>query len=211
MTVNSQTREKWGGCLGRAGGVLLAIPLLIGLGFLGLWAAGGFLVVADPLQKAEAAVVLSGDEGERIRYAITLYKKGFASTLILTETGARSAEGDPVDKLIKEAVSQDIPHDHIMVTRGNSTSTVDEANAVRRLALQDGIKSIVVVTDPYHTQRTRLIFRDQLRASGIKVWVRPVPGTWYKPSTWWRTRAGWQATVSEYVKILAYLVGYRKG
>lgn len=68
-------------------------------------------------------------------------------------------------------------------------------------------QSVIVVTEPYHTQRARMIFRDVFRGSGKVVCVHPVLSHWYRSGTWFLSLDGWQLTINEYVKMAGYLTG----
>jgi uncharacterized SAM-binding protein YcdF (DUF218 family) len=72
-----------------------------------------------------------------------------------------------------------------------------------------GFNSMIVVTDPYHSFRTRLIFREVFRGSGKSIRVRPSSGHWYRSTTWWLSAQGWEATLTEYIKLAGFLVGFR--
>jgi uncharacterized SAM-binding protein YcdF (DUF218 family) len=102
-----------------------------------------------------------------------------------------------------------VPAEYIITTQGRSSSTADEALAVRQTMEKLGLKSCIVVTDPYHTMRTRLIFHREFRGSGIRVRVHPVSEHWYRADRWFLSWRGWQTTLLEYVKLIAYLVGIR--
>ena len=84
-------------------------------------------------------------------------------------------------------------------------STVDEAIAVRELALNRGWDGVMVVTDPYHSFRTRFIFRRELRNSGIDVYVRPLEGHWFRSPSWFIHPEGWRFAFLELVKFFSYL------
>jgi len=171
---------------------------------------GGFLIVADPLQPSDAMVVLSGDL-ERMSEIATLFKDNFARLLILTETDQPFTGSDAPETnstLAKRLLAQQegIPSDAILVTRSQSNSTLDEARVVLALLQEKGFSSCIIVTDPFHSRRTRMIFNDVFQGSGIKVIVRPVRDHWYRSSSWWLSQRGWQATASEYLKYFAYLL-----
>jgi len=71
----------------------------------------------------------------------------------------------------------------VFVTDLQVDSTYEEALAVRDLALNRKWGKLMVVTDPYHTFRTRLIFNRELRNTGLDVLVRPVSGHWFTSRT----------------------------
>jgi len=193
------------------GSLVIGIPLLILIGIVGLWAMGGLLIVADRLQQADAIVVLSGGDDERIKYAARLYQNGYGRYLVLTETGI-SYPGNPMPataRAINLAVDQGVPEELILTPEVVVKSTADEAQTVRKTAEASDFSKLIVVTDPYHTFRTRLIFRWIFRESGIKVMVHPVSGHWYDSLTWFLSPEGWKTTLSEYVKTIGFIIGFR--
>jgi uncharacterized SAM-binding protein YcdF (DUF218 family) len=214
METNSS--RKGSGCssikvLTGCGGLAVLIPLLLVVFYIGLWGLGGILVIADRLQPSNAIVVLSGGTNERIKYAAALYRDGMAEYLILTETGIRYP-GNPTPATgyaIDLAVDQGVPEEVILTPETVVDSTADEALTVKRTAEASDFSRLIVVTDPYHTFRTRLIFQTVFRGSGIKVMVHPASGHWYDSSTWFLSKTGWNTTLSEYVKIIGFLLGIR--
>lgn len=205
--MNTTSTPRLTGCL-----VIFIAACLLGLVFLlGLPAAGAYLVVADDLEPADAVVQLSGDTG-RISETVALYKDGLAGTLIFTETGQRSTDPEAPDTNStmanrQQALSLGIPEDSIIVTQGKSSSTVDEAIAVRALMERKNLKSCIVVTDPFHSRRTRLVFANVFRDSGINVMVQPVREHWYSSRTWFLSTRGWKTTLQEFAKLIAYRSG----
>ena len=163
------------------------------LAYLALWALGGFLVESDALRQVDALVVFSGNN-ERIAQAAQLKKAGFASWVILTQAGDTSPD--------MVARKLDVPGEMLLIAPGQVTSTYEEALTVGQLMSQRGLKTCIVVTDPYHTQRARLIFREVLGQAGIDVWVYPVQDHWYRSTTWWQSWEGIQVTAQEYLKLL---------
>lgn len=193
---------------------MLVLIILLGIipaAYLALWGLGGLLVVADPLEKASTIAVLSGDEEIRFKEALHLLRDGYAPLVILTETAAMPGGGNSlnlVDKIIL-ARQMGIASEAILVTKSTATSTRDESQAILAVAQQRKFKSIIVVTDPYHCFRARLLFRSAFAGSGIDVIVRPARDHWYKSATWMLSSEGWRATMSEYVKLFGILIGIR--
>jgi uncharacterized SAM-binding protein YcdF (DUF218 family) len=171
---------------------------------------GDFLIVADPLQQADALVALGGG-GERVVYAAKLFNQGYADWLIATNMelnvpGIRESYSELVKR---EAIWQRVPEENILIAPGTAETTYEEALAVRQLVEERGLRSLIVVTDPYHTRRARMAFRDVFRGTGIEIIVRPVNEHWYKPDSWWKSRDGLRETWTEYLKLILYVVGYR--
>lgn len=184
------------------GCLLLPLGLFL-LGFLiwlGLVASGAFLIVGDRVKPVDAIVVLSGDDGERVIEAARWYKEGFGSYFVITVTHTEDiGEGRTYsEKLMRLAIEGGVPQDSMLFTTGEATSTIEEAKAVKLLAFQRNITSILVITAPYHTRRTEIIFDREFRDSEIKVLVHPVENSWYKPLTWYLDPQGWRQTLAEY-------------
>lgn len=199
-------------CCGPLGLVLLfLLPFVF---YLVLWGMGGILIVGDSLQKSDVVVLLGGGDALRMQEAVTIYQDKLAGMIILTETGETDPKtGIPYSQLQKEEMmSLGVPAGGIEFTDEHGNSTYEEAYAVRKLLTQSGrVTSAIIVTDPYHTLRTRLIFRDVFRETNIRISVRPVRSHWYRSTTWWQSREGWQFTLSEYAKVFAFFVGLRTG
>jgi uncharacterized SAM-binding protein YcdF (DUF218 family) len=204
MKIKQKGFSKSIGCLA----LLILLPLaIIGL----LIGMGSILIVADPLQKADAIVVLSGGDENRIQEAIKLYEEEYADTIILTETGAflekYNAEYSKEQRLV--LLNAGIPSGAIRITPRTASSTRDEAKDVRDLVQSLDALKVIVVTDPYHTLRTRMIWDEVFGSTGIKIIVRPVRNSWYRSTTWWLSPAGWENTVSEYLKLASYISQYK--
>ncbi len=157
----------------------------------------------------DAAVALSGGELDRVQEAARLYNEQVVKWVILTETGEEVPElGSQYFILRKnEALKMDVPGDAILVTDRTVSSTQDEAQAVRELLQKTELSSCIVITDPFHSFRTRLLFRNEFDETGLTVRVRPVRDHWYRSRTWMFSRAGWEATVLEYIKLFGYFLG----
>ncbi len=176
--------------------------------YLALRLAGAILIIADPLEKADAVVVLSGGN-ERLPEATRLMGERYGHWLIITETGEVRPGVLGSDDLRAEANRLGIPSTSILVTERTVTSTRDEAVAVLHLMEARDFSSCIVVTDPFHTLRTRVVFRDIFRGSDKHVMVSPVPASWYRSRDWFLSARGWQYTLQEYFKLTLYLLGFR--
>lgn len=199
MSTGSKKRNSTCSC----GLILLVLLVLLILSApLILRGIGAFLIYADPLEDADSAVALSGDTGDRVSEAAWLYENQFVDYLFITYTDEPAR-----DALLWAAQLEGFPAERVIVTEMQVANTVDEARAIRALAEERAQDSLIIITDPFHTLRTRIIFRNELLGSGISIQVRPVVGHWYRSTTWWRTPEGRRLTLEEYVKILLYFFG----
>lgn len=181
--------------------VILVVFILVWVGLIG---AGAYLIVGDRVKPVDAIVVLSGDEGDRVEEAIKWYEKGYGKYFVITKTHTEDiGEGQTYsEKLMRIAIDAGVPADSMFVTAGESSSTIEEAMAVKVLAKQRNITSLLVITAPYHTRRTQMIFNREFKDSDIKVLVHPVEESWYKPLTWYLSPQGWRQTLAEYASLL---------
>ena len=201
-----QPRRKSCFLTGGFGALLLLVTIAILLKL-----AGAVLVTADPIQPSDAAVVLSGGDNTRIDEAVLLYQEKYMDYIILTETEVPHPElGAEYSTLMRYiTMEKGIPGRQVIITKQQAQSTYEEAEAVLKLMKQRGMDTLIVITDPYHTFRTRLIFHDVFKDEGISFSVHPVRNHWYTSSTWWMHKEGWRITFQEYIKLFGYLAGQR--
>lgn len=199
INKGNTSRKSWG-----CSHTILAMGIILfglGLLYLGLVAVGAILIVSDPIQPVDAVVVLSGGDGDRLALAIEMHDQGIAPKLVITDTTQEANE-----LLVQEAQRGGFVPGDIILTPIQVRNTVDEARAVRELAKNNGWKVVMVVTDPFHSLRTGIVFRRELRQFGLQVLVRPVVGHWFRSTTWFFHPQGWVFVVNEIFKFLTYFL-----
>ncbi len=173
--------------------------------------AGYFLVVRDPITSSSVVAVLSGGGIERMDHASDLILRDYAKRLIITETGTVDPlTNTRVSRIMEDQAAQrGVRKVFIYVTDGEAKSTRDEAIAIKTLALEKDWKKLIIVTDSFHSRRTKIIFLDIFRGSGIRISVNPVDaeGYWYHPATWWMDSQSREATIYEYIALISYKLG----
>ena len=190
-------------------GILVLLIILIGFTYLLLRGAGAYLIIADEMEPAKAVVVLSGGTESRMREALRLYNDNLGDVIILTETGEEIADLEVLHSFDMriQLMNNGVPSGNILVTSIEVSSTVDEARAVLDLMSRRQLSSAIVVTDPYHTRRTRKVFNDIFQGSNIDLYIRPVRGSWFNSRSWFLSLQGWQFTLLEYLKLIGYTLG----
>ena len=53
-----------------------------------------------------------------------------------------------------------------------------------------------------------MIFQDRFKNTNITISVQPTPNYPYHPNTWWKHSDMIYETVTEYVKMVSYFMGY---
>lgn len=186
-------------------GCLLAALFFIVVGYVGLRGAGAFLITGDALERADAVVVLGGGDDQRVHAGVDLIQNSYASVLILTEPGELEPGGGLGSQVFRSvAIESGLPPSAILITDQVASSTAEEAQAVLALMAERGFHSVIVVTEPYHTQRTRLIFRRAFASSGYTARIYPVQGHWFRSNTWFLSAEGWGHALREYAKLALF-------
>lgn len=168
------------------------------------------LIVKDPLQKADAIVVLSGGwkaKGvlgtstlERYQYGIKLFQQKFAPVIIFSGGNllGRPAEADAMADM---ALSAGFPYEAV-ISENASASTYENVLFTTKILQEKRLKSIILVTSPYHTYRAKKMFEDKQ----VKVTAAPVPnGEFEKANGLERLKLA-KNIVLEYGKLLVYEV-----
>lgn len=119
----------------------------------------------DQARPAGAIVVLGAAQYDgrpspvlraRLDHALALYRRGIADTLIMTGgTGA----GDTVSEALvgkRYAVRAGVPEGVVLTEQGGMTS-LESMHAVSALMERHGLGSAVLVSDPFHMLRLRLL------------------------------------------------------
>ena len=129
-----------------------------------LLAIGNFLVIRDELQPADAIHVIAGDD-YRTDYGIELYKKGYGKLIFFTGGWCIFHHYYHGQHGKERSINQGVPIDAIAIDESKVTSTYSEAVRFKEFVAQSRvpIKSIIVVSDPYHMRRSRWTYQ---RGSG---------------------------------------------
>ena len=171
-------------------------------------AAGKYLVYSDPLEPVDVIAVLSGNDESRVREAAELYHQRIAYNIILSRTSQTFGEYELPYTMLQEEMLQDldIPGGAVYIAEVTAKNTGQEASGIKKRMYDLGYYSVMVVTDAWHTRRVKMIIEQSFRNTGFKVLVHPVPDSGYNKYLWWVTPDGWSKTVSEYVRILGYII-----
>jgi uncharacterized SAM-binding protein YcdF (DUF218 family) len=166
--------------------ILLSVVLLLNV--------GRWLVVEDPLTKAQAIVVLSGRLPMRALAAAKLYRDGFAPEVWVTHPAQPSAslaaldipyDGEDVYN-IRVLSHEGVPLQAIRVLPHPIVNTADEMAAIADALPRDGSGAVIIVTTKAHTRRTRELWKRIGRGRSRTI-IRAAPDDPFDPAHWWRT------------------------
>lgn len=160
---------------------------------------GHWLTIRSTPKKADAIHVLGGDSCDfhRTKHAISLYRSGVADTIIFT--GADTS----LQSVLAISESLGLPKTK-RFSVDSCQSTLDEALGMRKL--HKAWRSIIIITDIYHTRRAVHTFQKILPQ--ITVFSSPAYNSNYNERFWWKTEAGFVDVFVETAKIIYYFIKY---
>ena len=164
-----------------------------------------FLICRDRLEKADAIVVLAGDNnGERVDEGVKLFRKRYAKKMVMS--------GGPIAWRLtyavwmrKQALWEGVPLQAIFL-ENKSESTLDNALFTLPILKENKCQSIILVTSPAHSRRAAYIFRRIYRKDGIKVISWPVEKSIFNPHDWWKRYEDRACVAHEYIAFPIYLL-----
>lgn len=177
-----------------------------------LLAIGDYLVVQDELQTADVIHVISGPD-ERTDYAIQLYQQGYARHIFFTGGWCTFHNYYHGQHGQQRALEQGVPPEAIAFDDSEVTSTYAEVVRLREFIAhsQTPLRSVIVVSDPYHMRRARWTYR-HLLGDRASVQMAPVPFEMLPyQRRWWTDEASRQYVKNEYLKIVYYYARYQFG
>src|SRR5688572_14019055 len=152
-----------------------AAAILILLAGIAIARAGTFLRINDPLQNADAIVVIGGRVPFRAMKGAEFYRQGIAPQVWLT-MGHRNAAEIEMERLgvvptLEHVYSQavlerlGVPREAITVIPGRNNNTATEMRTIASYARQRKALRLVLVTSNYHSRRVRTLWRKLVGAS----------------------------------------------
>jgi uncharacterized SAM-binding protein YcdF (DUF218 family) len=190
---------------------LILLAIVLGVLFLTrqswLTAAGEVLVVRDELVPSDVIVVLAGNSPFRARHAETLFARGLAPNVIISNEPLSSHGVQTTWLELRERglVRLAIPDEAIVPIPAISDSTYEEAVHSRQIMRERGWTRAILVTDPFHMRRAILTFRSAFEPAGLSVAASPAEGSKYGVDNWWTDRNATMRVAQEYLKLGYYV------
>jgi uncharacterized SAM-binding protein YcdF (DUF218 family) len=187
---------------------------LVASGLVLFVAVGRWLVVENPLEKAQAIVVLSGGLPIRAIEAARLYHQGYAPQIWLTRPEEPDASLAPMgipnsgeDYLnLRVLAHENIPPSAIRVLEPAINNTADEIRAAAAELAREDAKVVIIVTTKAHTRRVRRLW-SQLAPANARAIIRATPDDSFDPAHWWRTTQNALDVVREVLGLLNSYAG----
>jgi uncharacterized SAM-binding protein YcdF (DUF218 family) len=174
--------------------------------FLGI---GRWLVVEDPLDKAQAIVVLGGRIPMRAKEAARLYNAGYSPQVWLTRANEPAASLQEMhiayigeDFYNSRVLMHDgVPSNAIHVLEPPIDNTADEVRAIAAELEREKGAAVIIVTTKVHTRRVRTLWKKLSSGRGRAI-VRAASTDSFAPEHWWRTTGDSLDVVREVLGLL---------
>jgi len=175
--------------------VLLSLVIvLIAFGTVLLLGVGRWLVVEDPLDKAQAIVVLSGRMPMRAKEAARLYNAAYAPQIWLTRSSEPAASLQEMHIAFlgedfynsRVLMHEGVPSNAILVLEPAIDNTADEIRAIAEELEREKGSAVIIVTTKVHTRRVHILWKELSRGRG-RVIVRAASTDSFEPGHWWRS------------------------
>ena len=159
-------------------------------------------------ERANAIVVLGGDDGERSLRAQELYHEGYAPIIVLT--GLEKGVAAPPARLTWRAdflAAHGVPKSALRF-EVRSRNSYEEATQILALMQKQRWQSVIVVSDPPHMRRLSWTWDRVFKGSGLHYVLVPSAAERWMPGEWWRDEQSGAFVIMEYIKLAYYLVKY---
>jgi uncharacterized SAM-binding protein YcdF (DUF218 family) len=194
-------RKQHGGIIGSLISVVFLV-VLVGLIYLArhpiLRFVGESWVIDDPLERADAILVLSDDNffADRSTRAAEVYRQGLAPIVVASGRRLRPYAG--ISELMEhDLVERGVSKDKIVKVAHNADNTREEARELAQVAVERKWRKVIVVTSNYHTRRARYIFRHAF-PTRVSVRVTGARDGDFDPDRWWEKRVSVKELAREF-------------
>lgn len=167
------------GAFSITGAVVLFLAYIVGSIF--------YFSTVDQKRPADAAIILGAAAWykrpspvfeERIRHGLWLYQNGYVKKLIMT--GGKSLRAPYSEAYVARrfALKKHIPADVILIEE-DSHNTRENLKNAKQLMQAHGLRSAIIVSDPFHMKRAMSIANDL----DIEAYSSPTPTTRYESTS----------------------------
>jgi uncharacterized SAM-binding protein YcdF (DUF218 family) len=170
-------------------------------------------VVSDPLDRADAIVVLGGRIDIRPFAAADLYRREFAPRVLISNLPRDLLQTMHLwpgqTELTRQLLLKlGVPAEAIVEFGDGVTSTYEEARALLDWTRSSGARSVIIPTDLFPTRRVRWTFQHEVASSGLRVIVHAIQPRAYGLDDWWRDERGLIDFQNEVIKFIYYRLSH---
>jgi uncharacterized SAM-binding protein YcdF (DUF218 family) len=176
-----------------------------------------FLIVEKPVEKPDAMWILGGSSAylERTQKAAEIYRQLKPQKVFVVDDDIRGGWNDAEKRNLpffeiskRELVANGVDESVIEIVKPIGDGTNYEAELFTEKNADNQIKSLLLITSPYHTRRALWTFRHFNPKTEIGVIA--AENTEKTPTiyTWQFSKKGWSYVFGEYLKFIYYWLYY---
>lgn len=172
-----------------------------------------WLDVGGPLTNADIVLALPGDDERRPFVAASLVNVGLARKVAVVENAKSSDEHDGISfpaHVVTSGIykARGLQSSQIVVLRGQSTSTAEDLESLHRYLHDHAEERACIVTNAFHTRRTRWTIRNRLPDVDARINIFSAPNPEFDCQDWWQFPESLECVLSEYLKLGWYSVKF---
>jgi hypothetical protein len=178
-----------------------------------LRSAAEYWIVSDPEGPADAAAIFGGGVETRPFAAAEYYRKRLVHKSLVSNVRVRKTEALgvlPLHADLNRAVltKLGVPDNDIETFGNELSNSYEEALALKKWALRNGARSIIVPTEIFSSRRVRWICNREFAGLMTSVNIIALDDPEFSRTGWWRNENGVISFQNEIVKYLYYRVRY---
>lgn len=169
-------------------------------------------IIEDPIDNQSDVLILLSDDNfyaDRATRAAELFREEKAFLIVASGRRLRPRAG--IAELMEhDLIERGVPAEKILKFAHDADSTLEEAQALARLAKGKKWRSVIVVTSNYHTRRARYIFR-RVFPQDVEVRVASARDGDFDPQRWWEKRKSVKELTREFAGMIVAIWELRGG
>jgi uncharacterized SAM-binding protein YcdF (DUF218 family) len=194
---------------------LCVLGVLLIAGAAAFWYVGRWLVVEDPLQPAQAIVVLSGSMPDRAIEASRIYQQKMAPQVWVSQGLSPAAQLARMNIAFlgedfysqKVLMALGVPVLAIHILEDPAANTEEEVDEIARELKRQNAHTVIVVTSKPHTRRVRYIWKRRI-GGDPRIIVRYPNDDSFDAAHWWRRTQDALDVVREVLGLANAMAGF---
>jgi hypothetical protein len=208
--INGTIREQKGRMIGTVSILILLFGLWIGHEKM-LQRAARFWVVSDLVRPADAVAIFGGGIETRPSAAADYFQHGLARKIVVSNVDSdielQSLQSH-TSRNLAELKKLGVPDDAVDTFGCKSSTTYQEALALRHWSLSTGARSLIVPTEYFSSRRVRWVVQKVFEGTGVQVQVPAIASLDYLRGQWWGNADALLAFQREVAKYVGYRLIY---
>lgn len=175
--------------------------------------AGQFLNVGRPLaEPVDSVLILGGDLQTRPFVAAEIFRAQFTCKILVVKVAEsnvieKSPTASNTEITLAALKYRGVPAEAVQVLDSQTVdSTRDEASVLHDYLKSHPNVTVAIVTNDYHTRRTRMTFRRMIGAPSDRLRFVSAPTDGFSPEDWFYFRQGWSTYMLEYFKLVYHFL-----